>query len=260
MRVELLAVIIVMALLMALTVLMLRSLASSAGVRVRADMVRLLKAYDDIIDQKGSEIRRLNRQIEQMEQSGQSQPQETIRAAGTAGDDGTQLHTSVPKASYYRVAAFRDSYNAMRENFQPNVLGYQELARQVAEEMPVVSPRGEIAARLRSALGYETVFQLSQLKPDEQLETLDASLSDEDWTLLRDFCQIRLGRSFEIVAFTDWLEEIAALEDDTLTVRCGDQELSRQEGLEYHHQICEGVQIRAGNRLYDYSMKEREIC
>ena len=50
------------------------------------------------------------------------------------------------------------------------------------------------------------------------------------------------------------------LEEEILSIRCGNEEMSQLYGLEYYGQICEGVQIRAGNRLYDYSMKEREIC
>ena len=127
--------------------------------------------------------------------------------------------------------------------------------------------RGRAAADLRQALSFDTVFRLAQMPPEDQLELLDASLDDGDWALLRDFCEERLDAPFDITRFCDWLEERAALEGERLLVRCGEglgggpesPPIVLDEEVDHRPKICEGIQVVAGNKLYDYSINEREI-
>ena len=53
------AVLIIMVLLIGFVVLILRSLAASAGVRIRQDMRRMLSAYDSLLEEKGKALKAL---------------------------------------------------------------------------------------------------------------------------------------------------------------------------------------------------------
>lgn len=133
-----------------------------------------------------------------------------------------------------------------------------EAVEKIATEVSV-SGRGQQAQILRDSFSFDTVFKLSQRPSEDQLELLDTNLSDSDWTLLRDYCEILGDSDFTITGFCDWLEEKISLESDDIYIRSGSHRLMNQENIEYWDQICEGVQIIAGNTLYDYSIKEREI-
>lgn len=257
MGLEFLAMLIVMVLLIVCTILILKSLASAAGVRIRADMARLLKAYDKVIDGKNAEIDRLNREKEVP--AGQEEvPAPVLTSAGE--EEETLLPPSLPKTAAYRADGFGEGYGSVRAAFRMDAQDRETLTQEILEQESGENLRGEAAAGLLNALGFETVFSLSRLQPDEQLEVLDTTLNDRDWTLLRDFCEERgEGKPFDVTAFWNWLKDVAALEGTEVSVRCGDAQVSEEENLDYRAQICEGIQIRAGGRLYDYSIQEREI-
>ena len=52
------------------------------------------------------------------------------------------------------------------------------------------------------------------------------------------------------MAFCNWLDVLVQLEGEAVVIR-GEDSIGGQ--------ICEGIQVIAGNRLYDYSIKEKEI-
>lgn len=247
-----LAVVIIMVLLIAFVLVVLRSLTISAGVRIRADMVKLLESYDRIIETKSREIRRLQQELEKASAKPEAAAAAVIRHASEDGK--TAPAVAVPEAAEYRHTTFGGSYGTIRDHFFLSEQDQQVLVEQVQSEANG-TPRGAAAAVLRQSLSYDTVFRMALLSPEEQLRLLDTSLSDEDWTLLRDFCEEQPPDTpFDITGFCDWLEERSVLESNEIRVRSSDD--SMQDG---QARICEGVQIMAGSKLYDYSINEREI-
>ena len=226
MNLQFAAVVILMVLMIAFAMIVLHGLAVSAGIRIRADMVKLLGSYDRIIEEKSREIRRLQKQLEAAEAK-RAAPVE-VRPPVPAAERTAPAAVPIPEAAEYRHTALGGSYETTR--------------------------RGAAAAALRAALSYETVYRMALLAPEEQLRILDTSLSDEDWTLLRDFCGERGDAEFSVTRFCDWLEERSMLESGEVRVRDG-----RETSPDGQPRICEGVQIMAGGRLYDYSINESEI-
>lgn len=242
------AVVIIMALLIGLVLVILQSLAGAAGVRIRADMVKLLEAYDQVIETKSREVGRLQDRAERLRATAEADWTE-VRSPEAA----QPVRAPIPKSAGYRSGALGDSYCAIRSSFHLSGEECELLAAQVAEDAAREGElRGEAAARLRGALSFDTVFRLVQLPGDEQLEVLDATLDDEGWTLLRDYCALRDADVFDAGRFCHWLEELAELEGGTMQIRRGGTEAGERG-------ICEGVQIVAGGKLYDFSIQEREI-
>lgn len=248
-----LAVALIMVLLIGFVLIVVHSLAVSAGARIRADMKRLLESYDRVIEVKSKEIKRLQQELESMRQSGGA-----VAPAGAVmvpADEETRKAASVLETAEYRHAAFGDSYGVIQNHFFLTEGEQQLLAEQVRQEERGTL-RGAAAGALRQSLGYDTVFRMAILDPEEQLRLLDTSLNDEDWLLLRDFCEERPSgtEEFSITGFCDWLEEVSVLEGGEIEIRSSDD-----AGQGGRRLICEGVQILAGGRLYDYSINEREI-
>lgn len=246
-----LAVAITMILLIGFVLVVLRSLTISAGIRIRADMVKLLESYDRIIETKSREIQRLQQELDAVS----AKPESTVAVtAGHTSEDGKAMPAmSIPEAVEYRHATLGGSYGTIRDHFFLSEQDQQTLVEQVAQEENG-TPRGAAAAALRQSLSYDTVFRMALLSPEEQLRLLDTSLSDEDWTLLRDFCEEQRDQPFSVTRFCDWLEERSVLESDEIRVRGSDETPS-----DGRPRICEGVQIMVGSKLYDYSINEREI-
>lgn len=252
------AVAILMVLLIGFVVLVLRSLATSAGIRIRADMVRLLESYDHVIDVKSKQVGRLQEEVEVLRQrrGAMAAPPEALTQEGGMMTG----QAAVPSAAHYRPKTFGGGYGSIRDCFHLEGTERGTIVGQVAESLEPRPLRGSAADRLRQALSFDTVFRLTQLPSDEQLEILDTALNDEGWALLRDFCQEQTENAFDASRFFDWLRDLSDLESDGLRVRCGDPMAGGEgQGMEYRPEICEGIQVVSGNRLYDYSIKEREI-
>ncbi|MDD6159718.1 MAG: LapA family protein [Oscillospiraceae bacterium] len=251
MKLTFLAVVIVMIVLIGFVLLVLRSLTISAGIRIRADMVKLLQSYDRILEEKSREIKRLQKELEEMPDPA-ARP-EPVQSEPVSTEPQERGSASIPEAAEYRHSAFGDSYGAVRDYFMLSEQDKQALVEQVRKE-EAGTPRGAAAAALRQSLSYDTVFRMTLLSPEEQLRLLDTSLNDNDWTLLRDFCEEQGDTPFNITRFCDWLEELSHLESGEILVRgSGDASGDGQNG------ICEGIRIVVGNKLYDYSIDEREI-
>lgn len=250
MQLTFLAVVLVMVLLIGFVLIILHSLAVSAGIRIRADMVKLLSSYDRIIESKSRQIKQLQEELEQL-------PAATGQMAAEPPKKETEQGLSapsVPETADYRHTDLGGSYGVIRDHFFLTEDDRQALAEQVRQENGG-SMRGEAAAALWQSLSYDTVFRMAQLDPEEQLRLLDTSLDDQDWSLLRDFWEEQpVGTPFSITRFCDWLEEISALESNELEIRG-----SNGAPADGKPRICEGVQILVGSKLYDYSINEREI-
>ncbi len=246
-----LAVALIMVLLIGFVLIVLHSLTISAGIRIRADMVKLLESYDKVIEAKSQEIQRLQKELESMP----ARAAGPVSAPAEAEESGGAPAASLQEAAEYRHAAFGGSYGIIRDNFFMTDDDKQALLEQVMREEHG-TPRGEMAAALRDSFSDDTVYRLNLMDPEEQLRLLDTTLNDEDWTLLRDFCEEQQagGEPFSITRFCDWLEEVGALESGEVVLR--DTGGSEQDGKP---RICEGVQILVGSTLYDYSISESEI-
>ena len=248
------AVLIIMVLLIGFVVLILRSLAASAGVRIRQDMRRMLGSYDRLVEEKGRALKALQEEYAAVEAALEKLVASSMEKQAPAEDVPVEQAigaASVPSAAAYRAAAFGQGYGTIRDQFRLSAEEEQYIVDQVLEEMEDVSAgRGKLASALREKLSFDTIFRLAQLPGDEQLELLDSSLEDEDWTLLRDYWEEHDDKPFDVMAFCNWLDVLTQLEGEAVIVR-GEDSIGGQ--------ICEGIQVIAGNRLYDYSIKEKEI-
>lgn len=259
MSLEFAAMLIIMVLLIAVAVLILKSLTASAGVRIRSDMVHLLASYDDIIDGKSAEIRRLKREKQRMEERAPSKSEAAAPSPEPRPVSEMPAVTGgvLPSSASYRTGSFGEGYGAVRRAFRMDDGARRRLVRDAAEREGSSSGRGQAAKALLGQLDFDTVFALSRMQPDEQLQLLDTGLRDRDWALLRDFCEERgEDTPFDVTVFWSWLKDLAALENSEISVRCGEKSMP---DADYSEGICEGVQIRAGSHLYDYSIQEREI-
>ena len=260
MTVEFLAMAIIMALLIVFAVLLLHSLTSSANVRIRADMLTLLSAYDKLIDKKSKEVRRLDRELEKHRA-------ETAAPAEAAAVQAQSQTPEVPAFGArsrldppdYRLREMKSSYETIRDNFRVYTAQQDALYDAVCQRESKRPLRGSDAAKLAQALSFDTVYTLSLMAPDEQLSLLRASLEERDAALLEDYLAESGETAFSASRFWAWLKSLAQLEDDSVTVCCGDEDACRDGSMAYSRGIFEGIQIRTGSHLYDYSIGESEI-
>ncbi|GEM_PF-6827293 len=267
MTIEFVALIAIMVLLIGIAFLLLRNLALSADVKIRSDMQLLLKSYDQIIDEKTKEIHglELERQDLLNSMAGTKKSLNSFNAMQSAplnAEGGYGKVGSVPilQVAQYRPEDLKEGYKAIRNSFGLSKAERKELIEKAVQNaVSRHNGRGDAARKLYEALDFDTIYKLGTMDDAEQLEALKGAMDSDEKGLLDDYLQSYGEYSFDIADFRDWLRDLETLEGSRVSVRCGDAEICQEEGLEYDETIFEGIQVRVGNQLYDYSIKEREI-
>jgi hypothetical protein len=100
------------------------------------------------------------------------------------------------------------------------------------------------------------------LTPEQAFSVLRDGLPDSARRVVDDFLAEENG---DVIAFFSWLEVRAFMDSAELLVRTGDPaETAADYGgggavVQYDPSVCEGVYIVARGRVYDFSIKSREI-
>lgn len=249
-------VLIIMVVLIAFILFLVRSLSVSAGIKIRNDMIKLLESYDTIMEDKTREITRLEKELEKLNKKKilLKPKDEVFQAQVNVGTGSGSDRVTIPTAATYRNAAFGAGYGAIREHFRVTARDEQTILRQVISETGNDNKlRGKIAEELKKKLSFDTVFAMSMMSSGEQLGILSESLEGDDRELLADYCESHGTDDFQISGFCDWLDSLIKLERDVFVIR--GSENSRNDS----DRICEGIQIVAGNKIYDYSINESEL-
>ena len=252
-----LAAVLLMLVLIALVVIILRSLSVAAGIRIRSDMLRMLNSYDRILDEKSKKLLQMQEEAEALEQRVRTAAAARRRKtpAKTDPDVSEAKPAAIPQTVSYRLTDFGSSYSAIKNVFRISDKDKETILRHVRQDVEkATAGRGERAAALRQQLDFDLVFRMAQLSGDEQLELLRSSLGTEDLALLQDYRESS-GETFDVTKFVDWLGSVAAIESVSLEVLDGsaENESGRQSV------VCEGIRVYTGSRLYDYSIGDREI-
>lgn len=222
---------------------------------VRRKTVDLISVYDELLEKKSEELAVL----------------ESDKTAGLAKadnnrlDKSTELDAPVINAGLvglapppkYRDSAVADLYGTIRESFSFNTEDVNSALKNISQR------RSDGKAHYEQMLDYETAFRLSSLPSEEQREILEECLSGLESEFLQEY--LACERPFSALEFFDLLQEKAQMHDGRVVVRVPEHMASFtllndcDAVIEYDEGICEGFIIEKDGRLYDYSVKSREL-
>lgn len=229
---------------------------------VRDRSLTLLSTYDGLLEDRSLRLKELDRELEQkkaeleqLKQSGQTDKPAAAEASAEA--DPTAFLRAVERISgtEYRDAGGGTLYRMIRENFD---LTPEDVLTSFTDGP--VQQKG-LASRLAEKLDYESMYKLSTLPREDQLELLAQVLLPEEQGLLESYAE--LHGQFDCIAFYDYLQSRAAEEPGPVCLRVPPTSPPRsypqQVRVVVDEEICEGFQIEANNMLYDYCIKMREM-
>ena len=246
----LIAVLILMVVLIALVVIILRSLSIAAGVKVRSDMLRMLRSYDEIIAEKTAAVEELKKELGDLSKYQDPKEKESIESimAKQARMASFMPPVTIPLAVSYRTSDFGGGYSVVRDYFRMDDEMQDLIMRRVRDDIKnLPEGRGNKASALREQFGFDLLFRLTMMPSEQQLELVASSLNDEDKLLLSDYCEVYGTDHFDVSKFCDWLDSLSILENGEIKIQRGGRS------------IYEGQQVIVGRRLYDYSIGEREM-
>lgn len=246
----------VLIVLIALVALSISWLQKTVLRNIRSKTLSLISAYDELLEEKSQALAQLAaqevRQVEVVVQTPSPEVPEARPEMSTAVLNTIQRSA----ASDYREADIGSYYQVIRENFSFDL-------KAVLPELEKVAPSGVgPATALLEKLDYDTVYQLSTLTREDQLQILRSVLTQPELALLED--HVLVNKDFSVLGFYDSLKAIAASEPGKARLRVSPsaaQYCTCPGTVEIlgDPEICEGFQIEQDNRLYDFSIKTREL-
>lgn len=227
---------------------------------IRTKTLSLLDTYDDLLEEKSRELSRLEQEISEKGQALAAQgPIEPAVAESIGAPTDTEAPAVLRAAERAGIAAYRDDavgklYRVIRENFSFHIGDVVTSIDRGGEDT------GGPASRMLETLEFDTVYQLSTLREEQQVQILSSSLDSEGVALLEDY--LARHRTFKVLEFYDYLK--ASAEKEHRPVRLwvpggagvrgdGRIEILPDDG------ICEGFQVEIDHLLYDYSIRTREL-
>ena len=223
---------------------------------------QLISAYDEILNRKSEELKRLSAQVSE-EKAAASRPEAGggEKTVVVIDDTAVVKVADIMNASNYRENGTDEVYRTIRDGIVENPL--DALRKHAPYVFDTAGTKNSVSAveELLKALDFDTVYELSLLPGEEQLSVLSESLSGEQLAILRGFAE---GKDrFSVIDFCDELRSRAYTEQKKPTLFIPKRDESRRfpsgVNVVVDDSICEGFILEADNKLYDYSVRGREI-
>ena len=253
---------IIVGLLIGFVALSVKIVAEKVSASIRERAAELLSTYDKLVEKKSKELRKLNsavdRKTKELEELGGTAA-DIASAQDPSGDAAANAGYVLNVAEMMGSASYQDPrtgavYQKIRSNFNHDPL------RVITEVVPGVGEKGP-ATKILEQLSYDTIFKLSALSEEQQLEVLDESLDYEGRLLLHDYAA--KTKKFQAIAFYDHLLNLSQSEPQTVKLKVSPHQrlplLPSGVEVEVDEDICEGFEIEANNNLYDYCVRKSEI-
>jgi len=228
---------------------------------IRSKTMGLLSVYDELLEEKSRELALAAREEAERARSagdGDAEKSAAPIIAAPAAQPPLPPVSLVDQAgaSEYRDGSIGGVYCAIRQGFSFRL---EELLPSL-DTGPAAAPGR--AGRLLRELDFDTVYQLSTLQPEEQVEILRESLPEDGNKLLEDY--LETAGQFHAPGFYDYLRTLAETEPKAVTLwvpaelagskrSYGNVEIIPDSG------ICEGFQVEEDHMLYDCCIKAREL-
>ena len=246
-------VILVVSLLIGFAALAVYWLARSVGRSIRSRTVELISAYDDLLEVRSRQLAQLERQAQLAQPA--AAPLEQVQRAPAAAPNVSLNMVARIGATPYRSDLFGAAYRQIWQSFD---FSPETVLRQLQKQSP--GPGAAPATELLAGLSCDVVCELAALPGETQYQLLYESLAPAQQALLQAYREARA--EFDSLDFYDHLRQTAYAEPKAPRLRVAPAAgVAPLQGatLQEDDAICEGFQLEANGRIYDYCIKTREI-
>jgi hypothetical protein len=238
-------------------VFIIRTLASRVGKFAQNNMLRQSSVFDELVMRKEDAYKHLEERIDEARSE-----LETLGTERTAPQSvGDALDYYAVATADYKDPAFPGDYREIRENF---VYDKRAKLRSILEALPGERESAEVLAarRILESIDEEDAFQLATLSGHEQFDILNDAFDDEQRGML--YAYARGRESFEGFDFISWIRRFVFEHGSDIVVRTAGVSddldgVDERVNTEYDVALCEGMYVMANGKMYDYSIRNKEI-
>jgi len=253
---EIILVIAILVIAIAVVFMVLAIYSREAERNLKSNVSDRILIYDDLIEEKQARLESVQNRVETLEKRlRELEESEDSRTVAT----GQMFFT---RTTGYCSPDLKRDYRNMREHFSFDRRGLVKdfMASYV---VPDVSAEYSTIDELCNALSGDLCYRLLAFDSSEQFEALNDSLDDAGKKLLATYSEERGG--FDTTdRFVYWLACRKDRLDPSIVVRTAEKDddfsdISPLIKTVYDKGLCEGIQIIAGRRLYDFGIHRSEL-
>lgn len=223
--------------------------------QTKSYFVNKLQGYDDLIRDKESKLSEIDELIKDKEKG--------IKEDNTHNDvkTGYAFDTNVIdllNSTQYQDKNIFELNKKIDENF---VVNYEELVKDflaLCDE----DKDYDFCLNLRGKFSSDAIYDLKSMMSDKQEEELKKMLSNKEYKVYEAFKLVVSDHSID--NFIDYLDQLVNLNNPKITILVGNKSenydhLSENIETVFNDKIYRGIKIIYRNKVYDFSLSERNV-
>ena len=245
----------IIAFLVFLMFIILKKTVGIVNAQTKSYFVNKLQGYDDLIQDKESKLQEIDDLIKDKEKGiKEKETQENINSNYAFDTNVLDLMN----ATKYQDQNIFELNKKIDENF---VVNYEELIQDFLSLRDETSDY-DFCINLRKKFDSDIIYKLKSMMPNEIEETLKDILSRKEYKIYEAFKIV--ANECNIENFIDYLDQLVDLNNPEIRILVGNRSenydhLSEYIKTEYSDKIYRGIKIIYKNKVYDFSLSERNV-
>ena len=223
--------------------------------QTKSYFVNKLQGYDDLIRDKESKLSEIDELIKDKEKGIEEDNTHNDVKTGYAFDTNV---IDLLNSTQYQDKNIFELNKKIDENF---VVNYEELVKDflaLCDE----DKDYDFCLNLRGKFSSDVIYDLKSMMSDKQEEELKKMLSNKEYKVYEAFKLVVSDHSID--NFIDYLNQLVDLNNPKITILVGNKSenydhLSENIETVFNDKIYRGIKIIYRNKVYDFSLSERNV-
>ncbi len=243
----------VIILLIVLMFITLRNTVEKINNQTRAYFVDKLQEYDDLIDVKEAKLKDINDQIKN----------KNINKTERDNNNKDDYEFDSNIIDLFNSTDYQDKniFELNRKINEKFVINYDKLVKDFVSYTNS-NNKYDFCLNLRNRFNSDKIYELKLLLPDQLDNYLQTFLTEEEYAIYLAYRKITDSNSIE--GFINYLDELAVLNNPHINIYVGNKNenydyLSKYIKTKVVKDIYKGIKIVYKNKIYDFSLNERNV-
>lgn len=246
--------IVIICILVVLMFFVLKTTVKKINKQTKQYFVDKAQEYDYMIDEKLEKLSQINQELKEKELN-KEEENNSINSANYEFD--YRIIDLLNKTKYQDKNIFEIN-KMIDEKFDIDYVGI------IKEFISNIDDNGayQFVINLRSKFNSDIIYKLKILSDEEQVELLNKNLNDKELEIYKAY--LKINKKHDLDSFIDYLNELVDLNTPNITIYVGNKTenydyLSKHIKTIYSKDIYKGIKIIYKNKIYDYSLNERNV-
>lgn len=249
-----LIVCVIIVILIALMFIILKKAVTKINTQTKAYFVDKLQAYDYLINEKEEKLNQIDKQIKDKELGIKEESQKKEKPTYAFDYNIIDLLTE----TRYQDQSLLELNRIIDEKFNYD---YEKILRTFITLINKDN-KYEFCVNFRNKFNSQTIYDLELLTDQELREKLEEILEEEEFQIYDTFTFVMEENNIE--KFVEYLNQLVILNNPNITVLVGNSKenydhISKYIQTKVSKEIYKGIKIIYQDRIYDFSLNERNI-